>query len=100
VVRTQIQLTKVQAAKLKRLAADGNRSVADLVREGVDRLLRDGTGADRADEMRRAARVFGAFRSGTKDLANRHDEHFAEAVTEAPPQTAELTAKPGAADLR
>ena len=79
-VRTQIQLTTEQAARLKRLAADGRRSVADLVREGVDRLFRDGVGTNRADEMRRAARVFGAFRSGTKDLGTRHDDHFAEAA--------------------
>ncbi len=79
-VRTQIQLTEEQAARLKRLAAARGRSMADLVREGVDRLLRDEAGTSRADRMRQVARVFGRFRSGAGDLSRRHDAHFADAA--------------------
>jgi predicted DNA-binding protein len=80
VVRTQIQLTMEQAAQLKRLAASTGRSMADLVREGVERLLRDQAELSRPERMRRAARVFGTFKSGTRDLSNRHDDHFADAA--------------------
>lgn len=79
-VRTQIQLTEEQAAKLKRLAAARNRSMADLIRQGVDALLEGAAGRGRGDRMRHAAKVFGRFRSGAGDLADKHDEHFAAAV--------------------
>ena len=81
-VRTQIQLTTDQAAQLKRLASASGRSMADLVREGVERLLRDLPGHSRSERMLQAARVFGTFTSGTRDLSNRHDDHFAEAAVE------------------
>ena len=79
-VRTQIQLTAEQAAELKRLAAARGRSMADLVRDGVDRLLHLEQEASVGDRMRRASGVFGKFRSGARDLAERHDEHFADAA--------------------
>ena len=81
-VRTQIQLTQDQAAKLKHLASTSGRSMADLVREGVERLLHDQLGHTRSERMLRAARVFGTFTSGTRDLSSRHDDHFADAADE------------------
>jgi predicted DNA-binding protein len=78
-IRTQIQLTEEQAQELKKLAAAQNRSIADLVRDGVDRVL-ESTGGSRRERMLRAASAFGRFRSGTTDLAARHDDDFAEAV--------------------
>ena len=80
--RTQIQLTKNQAAQLKRLASASGRSMADLVREGVERLLRDQAGLSRTEQMQRAARVFGTFTSGTRNLSIAHDDHFADAAAE------------------
>jgi hypothetical protein len=56
--------------------------MADLVREGVERLLRDQTGLSRTERMHRAARVFGTFTSGTRDLSSDHDNHFADAADE------------------
>lgn len=79
-IRTQIQLTDDQARQLKMLATASGRSMADLVREGVDALLRDQHQPGRAEQMQRATRVFGAFNSGTRDLSTRHDEHFADAA--------------------
>jgi predicted DNA-binding protein len=80
VVRTQIQLTQAQATQLKRLASTSGRSMADLVREGVERLLHDQTGLSRSEQMARAARAFGTFASGTRDLSSRHDDDFADSV--------------------
>ena len=81
-VRTQIQLTDDQARRLKRLAAASGRSMADLVRDGVERVLLEQPGSSRAERMRHAARHFGAFASTSGDLSTRHDDHFAEAVAE------------------
>ena len=78
-VRTQIQLTEEQAARLKRLAAAQGRSMADLIREGVDRLVGEDADACRRDRMMRAVAAFGRFRSGRHDLASEHDAQFAEA---------------------
>jgi predicted transcriptional regulator len=38
-IRTQIQITDTQAQKLKELAASQNKSVAELIRQGIDVLL-------------------------------------------------------------
>lgn len=78
-IRTQIQLTEEQARKLKRLAAEQGRSMADLVRDGVDLVLGGAQQESRGERMRRAARVFGKFRSKSGDLSRRHDDHFADA---------------------
>ncbi|MCX6545077.1 MAG: ribbon-helix-helix protein, CopG family [Acidobacteria bacterium] len=83
-IRTQIQLTQEQATLLKRMASASGRSMADLVREGVDQLLRDHAGLSRAERMTRAACVFGRFASGTHDLSSRHDDHFADAANQRP----------------
>ena len=79
-VRTQIQLTPDQATQLKRLASASGRSMADLVREGVERLLRDHAVMSRTERMQRAAHVFGTFTSGARDLSSSHDDHFADTV--------------------
>jgi hypothetical protein len=80
-VRTQIQLTEGQAQKLKRLAALRGVSMAELVREGVGLVLETASASAPGDKMRRAMRAFGVARSGTNDLATRHDEAFAEAAS-------------------
>ncbi|OFW22620.1 MAG: hypothetical protein A3G21_24715 [Acidobacteria bacterium RIFCSPLOWO2_12_FULL_66_21] len=81
-VRTQIQLTSEQARRLRTLASASGRSIADLVRDGVDVVLREHGGMSRGERMRRASRsrIVGAFKSGTSDLATRHDQHFAAAA--------------------
>jgi Arc/MetJ-type ribon-helix-helix transcriptional regulator len=80
VVRTQIQLTEAQAAGLRRLAERSQRSMADLIRESLDRLLVEADGQTRRDRMLHATQAFGKFRSGTGDLSRRHDDHFADAA--------------------
>ena len=79
-VRTQVQLTEEQAAELRRLSAQQQRSMADLIREALDDLLMRQDNSARQDRMRRATRAFGRFRSATGDLSRRHDAHFADAV--------------------
>jgi Arc/MetJ-type ribon-helix-helix transcriptional regulator len=75
VIRTQIQLTEDQAHGLKRKAAERGVSMAEVIREAVDRVLaEDGGGAKR----RRALAGAGRFRSGHADISERHDDYLAE----------------------
>jgi hypothetical protein len=77
-VRTQILLTESQAHELRKLAAAEHRSMADLVRDGVDSLLKAHGGGTRSDAKTRALAAAGRFRSGVPDLGTRHDDHLAE----------------------
>jgi hypothetical protein len=77
-VRTQIQLTEDQVNGLKRLAEIQGVSMAELIRQGVSRLLAQ-AGALTTRELRaRAAQAAGRFRSGRRDVARRHDKYLAE----------------------
>ena len=79
-VRTQIQLTEDQFAALRERAVAEGRSMADLVRTGVDSILRGGAGrADREERRRRALAVIGRYRSAPRDLSRRHDDYLAKA---------------------
>jgi len=55
-VRTQIQLTEEQAKEVKRIARARLISVAEIIREAVNNVIRSGTGvaADPEDQRRRA----------------------------------------------
>ena len=78
-IRTQIQLTEEQAEKAKRLAAERGVSMAEVIRELIDRAPeRD----DRADRFARALAAVkqGGFRDreGKTDVGLRHDEYLAD----------------------
>jgi len=80
-VRTQVQFSEQQLAALKRLAAERGVSVAELVRQGVDEVLRAAS-VDIEERRRRAMRIAGRFHSGLSDLCTRHDDYLAEAYSE------------------
>jgi len=78
-IRTQIQLTEEQTEKAKRLAVERGVSMAEVIREAVDRLPeRD----DRAERFARALAAIkrGGFRDreGKTDVSIHHDEYLAE----------------------
>jgi hypothetical protein len=77
VVRTQIQLTDAQAQALKRVARERDVSMAQLVREAVDRVLDED---ERQVKWRRALAVVGKYRDreGRTDVARNHDRYLAE----------------------
>jgi hypothetical protein len=77
-IRTQIQLSEEQHARLRALAAERGISVAELVREGVDRVLE---GSDRKRLWARLREVLGSHRDrdGAADVSERHDAYLAEA---------------------
>jgi hypothetical protein len=76
--RTQIQLTEEQSQELKRLAVKRRVSVAELIREAAENLLRASSTPGRGDTRARALAAAGRFRSGSKDLSTEHDRHLAE----------------------
>lgn len=79
-IRTQIRLTDEQARCIKRIAVERQVSMATVIREGVDLLLRSAETAAPDDErIERAISVTGQFRSGSGDGAAQHDLHLQEA---------------------
>jgi predicted DNA-binding ribbon-helix-helix protein len=76
-IRTQIQLTDEQVRRLKTLATERGVSVAELIRQAVDRHVAAGVTASARRE--RAISGIGGFRSGLTDVSERHDEHLASA---------------------
>ena len=75
--RTQISLSREQAQRLRRVAAQRGVSMAHLIREAVDSYVPD-SAADRRDRARRALAAAGRFHSGLSDLSERHDEYLAD----------------------
>ncbi len=79
-VRTQIQLTEEQARALKKIAAVRRVSMAELIRQGVDRVISSQTAIDAEERIKRAIQVAGKFRSGRKDISEHHDNYLTEAI--------------------
>ena len=77
-VRMQVQLAEQQISALRRISADTGRSMADLVREGVDLYLRTRTGPSREELVRRALSIVGKYSSGLPDVGQNHDHYLAE----------------------
>jgi len=78
-IRTQIQLTEEQSRALKALAAARRSSVAEVIRQSVDELIRKTAGTDVAERRRRAIAAAGRFRSGQTDISVNHDNYLVEA---------------------
>lgn len=78
-IRTQIQLTEKQAQALKKLAARRGVSVAELVRQAVERALETEEEAE-TEKWRRAGEAVRhiRFRSGHTDISVEHDKYLAE----------------------
>lgn len=78
-VRTQVQLTDAQARALRELALAEGKSMAEIVRDGVDDLLRARGAVDRQALKARSLAALGRFRSTVGDLGTKHDVHLADA---------------------
>jgi glycerol dehydrogenase-like iron-containing ADH family enzyme len=78
-IRTQIQLTEKQSKNLKRIAASRHRSVAELIRQAVDNMIKSAVLVDVEERRRRALAAAGRFSSGLQDLSTEHDKYLAEA---------------------
>ena len=78
--RTQIQLSDEQVRALKEEAAARGVSMAQLIRQAVDRFTATSGGG--TDRRRRAISSVGGFRSGRSDISARHDDELPEAFAE------------------
>ena len=76
-VRTQIQLTEVQANKLRELAAANRESMAALIRKAIDQFIVSGL-PDRAMLYRQAESVIGKYKCDSDDVSINHDHHLDE----------------------
>lgn len=81
-VTRQIELTEEQDEALKEIAAVQGRSVSELIRVGVDNLLRNPARPNREEIKRRALAAIGRFSSGPSDLSTEHDRYLDEAYRE------------------
>ena len=79
-IQAQIQLTEEQMAALKKLAKIRHISLSDLIREGIDNLLRSAVVPSNAERKQRALALAGRFKSGLSDLSRHHDEYLSEAL--------------------
>jgi hypothetical protein len=77
VVRTQIQLSEEQATFLKARAAIEGVSMAELIRQYIDKAQKSALTAEASSRRQRAAAIAGQFRSGIGDLAENHDKYLA-----------------------
>ena len=78
-IRTQIQLSDDQLHALRQLSAASGRSVADLIRQGVELYLSTQHRAGRAEQVQRALQASRRFSSGTRHASAHHDRYLAEA---------------------
>jgi hypothetical protein len=66
-------------ARLRDLAAAQGQSIAEVIRQSVDRYLHSERPIDRQELKRRALAVIGKFRSRNADVSENHDRYLAEA---------------------
>lgn len=78
-VRTQIQLPDVQAARVRQLAAAEHVSMAEIVRRGLDLYMRHASVPQPEALRERALAAAGRFHSGDGDTSGNHDQILAEA---------------------
>jgi len=78
-IRMQVQLTEAQLHGLRQLSVTSGRSIADLVRQGVDVYLSTQTRASRAERRERALQVAGKYSAGLTDVSSKHDRHLTAA---------------------
>jgi hypothetical protein len=77
-VTRNIELTDEQNRVLEEIAVKRGRPIAELIREGVDELLRAEGRLSREGLRQRALALSGRFHSGLPDLATGHDRYLEE----------------------
>jgi hypothetical protein len=78
-IRTQIQLTENQVQALKKIAASRRVSVAKLIRQAVDSMIKSSPLVDPEERYKRAMDIVGKFHSGKHDVSEKHDTYLMDA---------------------
>jgi len=81
-VRTQVQLTENQLKALRHASAETGKSIAELIRLGVEQYLAGRSDVSREERIERAIRVGSRFSSGLTDVSVNHDKYLAEAFAQ------------------
>jgi hypothetical protein len=74
-----IQLTSEQEEALRRVAEMRQKTVEDIIAEWVQRLLEECVDTDWENRRARALNAVGRFRSGKRDVSEKHDKYLGEA---------------------
>ncbi|MCL6473694.1 MAG: CopG family transcriptional regulator [Firmicutes bacterium] len=74
-----IELTSEQEEALRRVAEMRQKTVEDIIAEWVQRLLEECVDTDWENRRARALNAVGRFRSGKRDVSEKHDKYLAEA---------------------
>ena len=77
-IRTQVQFTEDQLSALKRMSIATGKSMAELVRAGIDQYLCAKTGPAPEERIARAIAVAGRYSSGLTGVSADHDRYLAE----------------------
>ena len=62
------------------LASQKKVSMAELIRQGVDRIIKSNAFLDDEEMRRRALDIAGRFNSGKHDISTEHDNYLSEAM--------------------
>jgi hypothetical protein len=74
-----IELTSEQEEALRRVAEMRQKTVEDIIAEWVQRLVEESVDSDWENRRARALNAVGRFRSGKRDVSEKHDKYLAEA---------------------
>lgn len=77
-VRTQIQFTQEQWDALKKLAVARHVSIAELVRQSVNKLIRSPENMSFDEYQKLSAEIVGKYQSGISDVSANHDDYLSE----------------------
>jgi len=72
-------LTEEQVKALKKNALSRHLSIAELIRQAVDTVIRTNTMVDIEERRKRAIDIVGRFSSGKRDISRKHDTYLVEA---------------------
>jgi len=72
-------LTEEQVKALKKIALSRHLSIAELIRQAVDTVIRTNTMVDIEERRKRAIDIVGRFSSGKRDISRKHDTYLVEA---------------------
>lgn len=80
-VRTQVQLTEEQSMAIKKIAISRHLSVAELIRQAVDAMIKSSAIIDTEERRKRAIDIAGRFSSGKHDISREHDKYLVDAFS-------------------
>ena len=74
---TEVELSEDRMVALRDLSAERNKPIADLIVEGVDRILHE---SERATRAQRLIASIGKYSSGLTDVSEDHDRYLTDDV--------------------